>query len=194
MLDLNKYDKDVINILIEKTEKEVEIDKENQKRINKLNNLKSINTNFETEIKAIYDKQYMIDAIKDLFIKYDFTFDIKTVVELKLLGHRNFQIAEKVGKGQQAISNTLARPEVKDFFNDYFALRAADDAEKRNIGNTIAINKLLELMNSKDERIVLAAAKIFYDSNKDINAKKEKVTVPNNAVALDMKKLGYKNE
>lgn len=194
MLDLKKYDMQVIKTVLNDENKNLEIGGENKVIIKEMNRLKKVDTNFESEIKNIYDKQYMIDAIKDLFLKYDFSYDIKAIVEFKLLGYRNFQIAEKVGKGQQAISNTLAKPEVKDFFNDYFALRAADNAEKISIGNTLAINKLLELINSQDERVALAAAKIFFDSNKETNTKKENVTVPNNAVVLDMKKLGYKNE
>jgi hypothetical protein len=194
MLDLRKYNDEVIDKFVKTTESDVVVSQENKSAIVQLNKLQNVETNFDTEVKRIYDKQYIRDAIKDLFIKYDFSYDLKNIVELKILGFRNFQIAEKVGKGAQSISNALSKQEVKDFFNDLSALRIADNTEKISIGNSLAINKVLELMNSKDERVSLAASKIFIELNKDSNQLDKKFSSPNNAVALDVKRLGYKSE
>lgn len=195
MLDLKKYDTEIIEQLVQQTEQEIELSKSNEIAVKELYKLNKIDTNFDSEITKIYDKQYIRDAIKDLFIKYDFTYDIKNIVELKILGFRNFQIAERVGKGAQAVSNTLARKEVKEFFDDLFALKIADNSEKISIGNTLAINTLLDLLKSPDERIRLQASKVFIDLAKEqLPNSKQNVSVPNNAVTLDLKKIGYKTE
>jgi len=130
----------------------LELGKNNISHINSLDRLDKKDTDIE-DAKNKFDREYLRNTVSELFQKYNVTELAQKCIELKYDGYNNLDIANKLGLHRGTVSRLTNTDSAKKILQEIRTLAIITTQEKTKLGFQIALEKNLELLQSKDPRI-----------------------------------------